>query len=210
MNRKIIGLVLALSLTLLSGCGGKGQEEVKQENDTATVSTVADIPEETKEEAQEEPQEEIELAEVTELGEFGWRLPEGFIAYEDEPGIFVCDKYPKRIGCISYLIAGFDGNREEINEVIIKERLEKEILDNYAQTVEVTVNEFKEYDIDGCDTVRTEVSFKLLGAEYEQLQLLVYNETGAENYIINYIQEKGESYMDAFRRSADSISFQNE
>ena len=206
MNRKIVGLVLALSLTLLSGCGGKGQEEVKQENDTATVETVADIPEETKEEAQEV----IELAEVTELGEFGWRLPEGFISYEDEPGMFVCDKYPKRIGCISYLIADFDGNREELSEDIVKERLEKEILDNYAQTVEVTVNEFKEYDIDGCDAVKTEVSFELLGAEYEQLQLLVFNETGAENYIINYIQEKGESYMDAFRRSADSISFQNE
>lgn len=201
----------ALVLTFLSGCAGKPQNEQKNDEDAATVTAVADIleTEEATDEKSEPAEAEVELEDEKVLGEFSFRLPKGFIPFEEEEGVFVCKDYPKKIACVSYLIADFDGNKEEASEEILKGRLEKDLLDNYGETVEIKVTDYQEYDIDGCDTVKIEASFTLMKTDYELIQIFINNGQGQESYAISYIQEAKAGWMDAFHDSIDSISFDN-
>lgn len=201
MKRQTILIVLALTLTLLSGCADKQQKET--DNATATENSVADASE-TEKKGEEKAQEVITLKEK---GEINCSLPEGFVEYEDEKGLYVCEEYPNEIACISYVIADFDGNKEEMSEAILKERLEKDMLDSYKENVDVNIVNYEEYQIDGSDAVKMEVSFRLMGADYEQIQLLVFDEEKQEEHILNYIQEAGEDWMDKFHNSVDTVSF---
>ena len=218
MNRKTIWIVLSMSLILLSGCGEKQQKEAQTES--ATVTAVADLSGEKekaqttedkkKEEGTEEKSSEAEETvegETLETKEGLWcRLPEGFVTYEDEPGLFVCEEYPEDIACISYLIADYDGEKEELSREIFAERLTKDFYDSYGEEVEVTICDYQEYQIDGCDAIKIEVAYRLFGTDYEQLQLLVYDTKRQEEHIFNYIQEKGSKWMEKFRESVETVS----
>jgi len=63
--------------------------------------------------------------------------------------------------------------------------------------------------VDGREVVEIESAYTLLGTTYEQLQLIIYDEEGKQQYNITYMQETGNKWMNAFRRSAESISFSN-
>ncbi|MBR5800680.1 MAG: hypothetical protein IKY23_11555 [Lachnospiraceae bacterium] len=228
MNKKALWLVLALTLTMLTGCASKGKTET--EETPAMEVTIAGVPvteDDSKDDSAESSQEETdsqketvagsnqdaetqietEEANLGEDGSINLRLPKGFVEYEGEEGLFVCEEYPEEIACISYLIAAYDGRKEAVNEAIFRERLIKEFQDNYGEDVDVRVKDLKEYETDGKECVQIEVAYKLLGTNYEQLQLLIYDEAGKEEHIFSYIQEKGAGYMDAFKQSAETVTF---
>lgn len=212
MNKRTIIIVLALTLTLLSGCSEKQQKET--EIAPATETSVAGISESMDEEigtqeAQNEEEQKAEAQIEQSIGDLILGLPEDFVAYEGEEGMYVCRTYPREIACISYMISKYDGVKGVSDKENYAEQLIKTFLDSYGEVVMVDVNDFWEYEVDGREVVEIESAYTLLGTAYEQLQLIIYDEEGKQQYTINYLQETGNRWMDAFRRSAESISFTN-
>ena len=214
MNKRTILIVLALTLTLLSGCSEKQQKET--EIAPATETSVAGISESGDEEigtqeAQDgETDEQTTEAQIEEsIGNLILGLPEDFVAYEGEEGLYVCKTYPREIACISFMVAEYDGEKDITDKVDYTEQLIKTFLDSYGEVVTVDVNDFWQYEVDGREVVEIESAYTLLGSAYEQLQLLIYDEEGKQQYNITYMQETGNKWMNAFRRSAESISFSN-
>lgn len=207
MNKRTIIIVLALTLTLLSGCNEKQQKETEME--PATENSVAGISESMDEEigTQEAQKEEEQIAET--IGDLILGLPEDFVAYEGEEGMYVCRTYPREIACISYMISKYDGVKGVSDKENYAEQLMKTFLDSYGEVVMVDVNDFWEYEVDGREVIEIESTYTLFDTVYEQLQLLIYDEEMERQYTINYMQEIGNGWMDAFRRSAESISFIN-
>lgn len=212
MNKRTIIIVLALTLTLLSGCNEKQQKETEME--PATETSVAGISESGDEEigtqeAQNEEEQEAEAQIEQSIGDLKLGLPEDFVAYEGEEGMYVCRTYPREIACISYMISKYDGVKGVSDKENYAEQLMKTFLDSYGEVVMVDVNDFWEYEVDGREVIEIESTYMLFDTVYEQLQLLIYDEEMERQYTINYMQEIGNGWMDAFRRSAKSISFIN-
>lgn len=204
--------MLALTLTLLSGCNEKQQKETEME--PATETSVAGISESMDEEigtqeAQDKEEQKAEAQIEQSIGDLILGLPEDFVAYEGEEGMYVCRTYPREIACISYMISKYDGVKGVSDKENYAEQLMKTFLDSYGEVVMVDVNDFWEYEVDGREVVEIESAYTLLGTTYEQLQLIIYDEEGKQQYTINYLQETGNKWMNAFRRSAESISFTN-
>ena len=212
MNKRTIVIVLALTLTLLSGCNEKQQKETEME--PATEKSVAGISESMDEEigtqeAQDKEEQKAEAQIEQSIGDLILGLPEDFVAYEGEEGMYVCRTYPREIACISYMISKYDGVKGVSDKENYAEQLMKTFLDSYGEVVMVDVNDFWEYEVDGREVVEIESAYTLLGTTYEQLQLIIYDEEGKQQYNITYMQETGNKWMNAFRRSAESISFSN-
>ena len=212
MNKRTIIIVLALTLTLLSGCNEKQQKETEME--PATETSVAGISESMDEEigtqeAQDKEEQKAEAQIEQSIGDLILGLPEDFVAYEGEEGTYVCRTYPREIACISYMISKYDGVKGVSDKENYAEQLMKTFLDSYGEVVMVDVNDFWEYEVDGREVVEIEAAYTLLGTTYEQLQLIIYDEEGKQQYNITYMQETGNKWMNAFRRSAESISFSN-
>jgi len=212
MNKRTIVIVLALTLTLLSGCNENQQKETEME--PATEKSVAGISESMDEEigtqeAQDKEEQKAEAQIEQSIGDLILGLPEDFVAYEGEEGMYVCRTYPREIACISYMISKYDGVKGVSDKENYAEQLMKTFLDSYGEVVMVDVNDFWEYEVDGREVVEIESAYTLLGTTYEQLQLIIYDEEGKQQYNITYMQETGNKWMNAFRRSAESISFSN-
>lgn len=73
--------------------------------------------------------------------------------------------------------------------------------------MEVTVKACENLQIDGHEAIKTELSYRIMETDYEQIQVIIVDEANEEEHIFGYIQEKGGKWMDKFRQSIETITF---
>jgi hypothetical protein len=200
-------LTAAVLIIQLTACGNT--------QESATVDAVPDIPEvqidfadlpelteeELETEASEMPAEEY----VYEPADLSCELPSGFEEYGQDEGVYVYKTYPKDISTISYVISESDEDITLLKEEEYKELLEKDFLDAYGDEVEITILSYDKIVVDKRPGLRIKMEYDFKGTTYEQLVYNIYN--GDETHSLNYTQEKGGDWMEAFEKSGESLHF---
>lgn len=210
MHKRWMLLVLAsLMLFQITGCGKKNEEttEIVEESavdnttaDSDDIQEVADLP--------EVPSKVVDEGSAKEPaympGNLMVDLPKGFVAYEDEEGMYVHKSYPKDLSSISYVISESTEDVTEIKQEDYQAMLEADFLANYGDDVTVNISMYKDIRVDGRDGLKIMLNYEFKGVVYEQLIYMVYN--GDESHILSFTQEEGSGWMDEFEACGDSIS----
>lgn len=203
-------LITGMLAVQIMGCGRTGSNgPTEVENGSAVDNTTADsdnIQNGTEAEMPEEEEDDTPVffgdAELT------CELPRGFRQYQDEEGMYVHKNYPSDLSTISYVISESEEDITQMKQEEFADLLEADYYDAYGDVVEIHVIEYKNIQIDGRNGLRIKFEYEFKGVEYEQLMYAIYN--GDETHILNYTQEKGGKWMDAFEESAASISLRPE
>ena len=206
--------VVTSLMILMAGCGQNTQvskeiEVVENQEVSAVEEPTADQMTGTDKSAMEEVSTDDQTVAEERItgGELSCLLPAGFVALEGEEGLFVSTEYPEDIACIGYVIASHDGELSDLTESALKESIEQDLQSGYGAEVEVRVRACENLQIDNHAAIKTELSYCLMGTDYEQIQVIVVDEESQEEHIFSYIQEKGGKWMDKFRQSIETISF---
>ncbi len=210
MHKRWMLLVLAsLMLFQITGCGKKNEEttEIVEESavdnttaDSDDIQEVADLPEVPSKVVEEESAKEP----VYMPGNLMVDLPKGFVAYEDEEGMYVHKSYPKDLSSISYVISESTEDVTEIKQEDYQAMLEADFLANYGDDVTVNISMYKDIRVDGRDGLKIMLNYEFKGVVYEQLIYMIYN--GDESHILSFTQEEGSGWMDEFEACGDAIS----
>lgn len=195
---------MAVAVSLLIWTTGCGQNAlISETTESLEKQRVAAV-----EEAREGSADEQTSAEEKITGdELSCLLPAGFVALDGEEGLFVSEEYPKDIACIGYVIAPHDSKITELSESELKNSIEQDLRSGYGTEVEVTVKACENLQIDGHEAIKTELSYRIMETDYEQIQVIIVDEANEEEHIFGYIQEKGGKWMDKFRQSIETITF---
>lgn len=201
MINRAIGMIIITGLMLLCGCAKNISEEGAIQSATATA-VASPLDRSEKKPVKSKNQEVGNLVDAT--GKIKWSLPDGFISYEGQKGLFVYKTYPEDIACISYLIADYDES-SEVDQQLLVDGLVDDFYYSYGEKVDVIVQNYEELVIGDYDAVKIEVTYQLFGTDYELLQLLVFDMANQEDHIFSYLQEKDEGWMEVFRKSAATV-----
>lgn len=209
-------LLAMLFLLALTGC-----TPGRQETDTrrsAAASSAAD-PAPNKEETQNQqdnPALETQTSQTGEdapeeepllTGEISCLLPEDFVQYENNPGIFVCKDYPRDIACISYIIADYDGQEPEQGQDGLLQSIQESLKEDYGEEAQAEMESCENFRIGGHQAVKIRLTCRLLGTSYDMTQLIIFDGTNRQEHIFNFMQEKDGKWTEAFQESIDSVTF---
>lgn len=211
MNKKLmIVLVAGLWMMQISGCGNKNVQESTEVNESAVENSTADS---DKVDSANIP--EIPVPDLTEgdntpavFGEadLACVLPDGFIEYDGEEGVYVYKTYPKDISTISYVISEGDEDITQMSQDEYKSMLEADFLKTYGDDVKILINSYEKIKVDGRSGLKIKLEYKFKGVDYEQLIYIIYN--GNETHNLDFTQEKGGGWMEKFEESGKSLSFE--
>ena len=203
-KRLAVVLMTALILTVV-GCGandaGTSNEEPVTTNEESSVADNATEVTDTTEDTEVE-KKGTTFANAT----FSCTLPKGFIADKETEGMYITKNYPTDTSTINYIIAEGDEGIADMDQKTYEESLEEDFLNEYGDTVDVTISEFDNLLISECNALRIKMSYEIKGTTYEQLMYMIDN--GTETHIFTYTQEQGGKWMELFEQSGDTITIQ--
>lgn len=182
---------------------GSGEETRKDSGERETQNTEEQLPPPAGEQGDEEGAGEEPVL----FGTISCRLPEDFVQYENNPGIFVCKDYPKDIACISYIIADYDGKEPETGETELLDSIQESLKEDYGEEAEAEITSLDTFRIGGHRAVEIRLSCRLLGTSYDMFQLMIFDSTGGQEHIFNFMQEKDGKWTRAFQESMASVTF---
>lgn len=142
---------------------------------------------------------------IYEKAEIACDLPGGFVAYEEDEGLYVRKNYPTDLSTISYVISEGEEDVTQMTQDEYAQMIEDDLLENYGDDIDVNIAQYARIKIDGRPGVKIRLSYELKGTVYEQLTYMLYN--GDETHILTFTQEEGAGWMDDFEESGATIHF---
>lgn len=205
MNKRWMLLLIAgLTVLQLTGCG---KTENNEQTDIVTESAVEESAADSdnaqltfNNHSEEEDNEQY----VTGPAELTCVLPDGFQAAKDEAGLYIHSSYPADSATISYVISDGEEDLTRMDMNDYKEQLEAGFYEDYGDEVTVTILSCDVITVDGRRGIEVSLEYEFKGIGYEQLVYMIYN--GTETHVMNYTQEKGGKWMEAFEESGKSIA----
>ncbi|MBQ8946709.1 MAG: hypothetical protein IJ058_07855 [Lachnospiraceae bacterium] len=131
-----------------------------------------------------------------------FELPEGFMASEDTPGMYVLKRYPIDASNIRYIEMNVDYTLQLMDESYFEEMLEEMLESGYGSAVDVNISEFKHITIDSVPAVRVKTEYDL---EENHITQLIVAINGSRTYMLIYTQTHDYDRMDEFETSVASI-----
>ncbi len=133
------------------------------------------------------------------------RLPAGYIASEEIPGMYLSEHHPIDSSNIYYTVSENIDTRaleEAIDSDEYKQIAEKKFQEIYGEEASITAYQMTKTETDGCPSYQIELSCKVGDMQMDQL---VYIVAADKVYTITYSQSADDETMEDFKKSVATI-----
>lgn len=203
--KKLLSLILALVLVFSLTACSSGTTDESVADSTSVSESISEEPaqsESVTEGASESESTSTDSAAV--VTDYTFEAPEGFTENEENPGMLYAPNYPTDASNIYVLESEPDAYFDQYTAEILDSGLDASLTEQLGEDIDVTIDEFKYFTINDLPAYRLVMHYTFSGVDLTQLQIGV---NASKNYTFTYTQSGDTNWMDAFRASADTISF---
>lgn len=217
MKKKIVMMIMAVSMALVfTACGNKDADSNKEKEVEVTEEAAEEVTEETEEVSEETAAIDEQIEEVKEAAgeeafevdpnakKLQFTVPAAFTE-SDTPGLYMTAEPETDGSNIYYLQAAADTTAMDITEDQFVDQITAMYEQTYGQTVDVTIDEFTKTTVAGEDAIKIVCSYTFMDIPVKQLEYMISTDESLE--VVTFTQMADADWFADFEACVETFAF---